>query len=411
MHFDIIIAGGGLSGTLAALSLSQIKKSDGEPLSIAIVEATKATKPSSSSKNAPSADFDARVLALSHGSMQYLKALGLSPELSGIAATIDNIHISDRGHYGKARLSAHEHDVTAVGYVIEMVQLGKTLSTSLENYTNISWYCPDKISAIEWQVDRVSVQLASEKLLSANLLLACDGGQSSCRQFAQIGARVKDYQQSAIIANVSMQKAHKNRAFERFTEQGPIALLPLLDHQSGSSEDHHYKCSIVWTLNSSQGRDIAQLNAQEFASAFEQAFGSWLGKITKVGKRTLYPLNLVLADAQIYHRTVLVGNASHTLHPIAGQGFNLGLRDVEQLTQLIAQAVNNNECYASLSLLTQYAEQRKKDHQQVIALTDSLVTLFSNQLPPLVVGRNIGLKVLNYLTPFKKAFTNKTMGY
>jgi len=419
--FDIIIAGGGLSGTLSALSLSQLRKANGEPLSIAIIEAVETTTKNNSSESVQAqatqaSAFDARVLALSHGSMQYLKSLSLWHELKHLTTPIKNIHISDRGYYGKARMYSAAHDVSALGFVIEMSQLGKALITTLNKHSNITWFCPDSIKTIDWEIGSVNVQLASEQILTAELLLACDGGQSICRQFANISSTTKVYQQSAIIANVSMSKPHNNRAFERFTENGPIAMLPLNDsagirHESGTTATENRRCSLVWTLNSEQAEQIAKMSDQEFSIEFEQAFGSWLGHVTQAGKRTLFPLSLVQADEQIYHRMVLVGNASHTLHPIAGQGFNLGLRDVEQLTKTIANAIKTKQSFSSLAALTQYAKQRKTDHQQVIALTDSLVTLFSNQLPPLVAGRNIGLKVLNYLTPLKKAFADKTMGY
>lgn len=417
--FDIIIAGGGLVGMLAALSLSQLKKSNGGQLRLAIVEAgLNPTDNAIATQNQLSA-FDARVLALSHASMRFLKSLSLWDELKFLVAPINQIHISDRGHYGKARIDAESLQVSALGYVIEMASLARALHTALENQQNITWFCPDTIEAISWQSDKVSVALVSQQTLQANLLIASDGAQSVCRQFAKIESTTKNYNQSAIIANVTMNRPHANRAFERFTESGPIALLPLLDTEQANSSEHGiasgkahpHRCSLVWTLTPAIAKQISELTDDEFASAFEQAFGCWLGPVNKVGKRSLFPLKLVQAKQQVHHRMVLVGNASHTLHPIAGQGFNLGLRDVEQLSQFIQQRLANQQCYASLGQLSEYQAQRKSDHQQVITLTDSLVTLFSNQLPPLVVGRNMSLKVLNYLTPLKAAFADKTMGY
>jgi 2-octaprenyl-6-methoxyphenol hydroxylase len=153
------------------------------------------------------------------------------------------------------------------------------------------------------------------------------------------------------------------------------------------------------------------LSDKQFQTELECAFGGWLGAITYVGKRDVFPLKLLMADDQVYHRMALIGNASHTIHPIAGQGFNLGVRDVNQMAELIKTSFDNNQDIGQFSSLNKYASQRKLDHQQVIGLTDSLVTLFSNKLPPLVVGRNIGLKVLNYLSPLKNALVKKTMGY
>jgi 2-octaprenyl-6-methoxyphenol hydroxylase len=214
------------------------------------------------------------------------------------------------------------------------------------------------------------------------------------------------YGQSALIANVATVKLHNNIAYERFTDTGPIAMLPLSSVKEGEN-----RCSLVWTLTPELADEMSLLNDEEFKQALESNFGSWLGGITEVGKRNVYPLKLVQAQEQVYHRTVLIGNATHTIHPIAGQGFNLGLRDVQELTDEIKVALHENQDIGLFSLLSGYAQQREKDHQQVISLTDSLVTLFSNQLEPLVVGRNVGLKMLNYLSPIKSALVKKTKGY
>lgn len=398
-QFDIIIAGGGLSGALAALSLSKLAKANGEKLSIAIVEANPILTDAKLT-------FDSRVLALSHGSAQYLSSLNVWHLLAKDAAPIKKIHISDRHYYGKARLSAEDHQVSALGYVIEMSLLGDALLNSLQPFTNITWFCPDSIEAIEWQQASVNITLNSAQQLSAKLLLACDGANSVCRQMANIATSSKSYEQCALIANVKMKNAHNHTAFERFTDSGPIAMLPLND-----ASDESKRCSLVWTLTPEQAERVSSLSDQAFKAELEFAFGSWLGAVEQVGSRVVYPLNLVRAKQQVYHRMVLVGNASHAIHPIAGQGFNLGLRDVEQLSLAIKSALENQQDIGQMLMLSEYEQQRSIDHQQVINITDSLVTLFSNQLPPLVAGRNIGLKVMNYCTPLKNTLVEKLMGY
>ncbi|MEW6992312.1 2-octaprenyl-6-methoxyphenyl hydroxylase [Colwelliaceae bacterium 6441] len=398
-QFDIIIAGGGLSGVLSALSLAQLTQQDGSLLSIAVIE-------SNPIHQKPKTTFDSRVLALSHGSAHYLKSLSAWDDIAPHAAAIKKIHISDRGHYGKARLDAKDHQVSALGYVVEMSVLGQAFLSALAKHKNITWFCPDHITAIDWQTESVDITLNSSKQITGQLLLACDGAQSSCRTFANITSLSKPYEQSALIANVSMEKAHDNVAFERFTASGPIAMLPLTE-----SSEKSRKCSLVWTLTPEQAEEIIALDEQAFKKQLEYAFGRWLGGVEKVGERAVYPLALVKANEQVFHRMVLVGNASHTIHPIAGQGFNLGLRDVQQLSETIAENLKQGAELASFSELTRYAVKRQADHEQVITLTDSLVTLFSNDLPPLVAGRNIGLKVLNYFTPLKKRLVDKTMGY
>jgi 2-octaprenyl-6-methoxyphenol hydroxylase len=423
-HVDVIISGGGLSGSLMALSLSQLTKSDGSALSIAIVEALPYQQANVTQDNAL---FDARVLALSHGSASYLKKVGAWQFLKDDACAITDIDISDRGHFAKARLKASEHNVNALGYVIDMALIGKAQLKALStcrsgNAKNtIHWFSPDSIASVNWQdqetsQERVKVTLTSGKCLSANLLLACDGVQSPVRKLAKIAVTCDDYHQVALIANVSTSVAHQHKAFERFTEFGPIAMLPLKPLKKGniSSKNNSAnasRCSLVWTMTPEQAVHIKSLSDDAFKVELEHAFGSYLGAITQVGKRDVYPLVLLQAERQTYHRMALVGNSSHTIHPIAGQGFNLGLRDVEVMTTLVGKALASEQDIGDFSLLHAYQVNRAKDQREVIQLTDSLVTLFANDLPPLVIGRNIGLQALNFISPFKNALVKKTMGY
>lgn len=427
LHFDVIISGGGLSGSLMALSLSKLTKVDGSLLSIAVIEALPFNQTKSVDENTL---FDERVLALSHGSAKYLDKLGAWKYLKGDASAITDIDISDRGHFAKARLTAKEYRVSALGYVIEMALIGKaqlkalsdnTVTNKVDSKKNIHWFSPDSIADITWQGKKheatgkaqVAVTLNSGKTLSASLLLGCDGAQSPVRKLAKIDVTCDDYHQVALIANVTTSNAHHQKAFERFTEFGPIAMLPLkpLKVQMKSSAAGASRCSLVWTMTPSQAEEIKQLSDDAFKVELEGAFGSYLGAITHVGKRDIYPLVLLQAQQQTYHRMALVGNASHTIHPIAGQGFNLGLRDVEVMADLVKNALAAGQDIGNFALLHSYQMNRSKDQQQVIQLTDSLVTLFANDLPPLVVGRNIGLQALNIMSPLKDALVKKTMGY
>ncbi|TPH18071.1 2-octaprenyl-6-methoxyphenyl hydroxylase [Litorilituus lipolyticus] len=421
-EFDVIISGGGLSGSLMALSLSDHKKADGSLLSIAIIEANEHQQVNLS-KHTPV--FDDRVLALSHGSAQYLKQVDVWPLLADKACAIKNIDISDRGHFGKSRLASDEFSVDALGYVIDMALIGKAILQKLADKTNVAWFSPDSIQDIDWQSQSVNVQLSSGQALTAQLLLACDGANSVCRKQAQIDIEHNDYEQVAVIANVCTEKAHFNKAFERFTEHGPIAMLPLplLSEQKSKYKSNQLgqgRCSLVWTMTPNQAQEITALSDEEFALALEQAFGLWLGKITQVGKSDVYPLALLQAKQQVFHRMALIGNASHTIHPIAGQGFNLGLRDVAYLSELIAHVLSDSASHlanqgkvdiGSFALLQKYQLARSKDQQQVIQLTDSLVTLFASDLPPLVVGRNTGLKLFDNVSVLKNVLVKKTMGY
>ena len=409
--FDIIISGGGLSGCLMALSLADLTKAEGNLLSIAVVEANNID--ASTSSNQTPRLFDDRVLALSHSSAAYLDKLGVWQYLSAQACAIEKIDISDRGHYGKARLETQEQGVLALGYVMEMTLIGKALLKKLAGKSNVTWFCPNSISDIQWQEKnnnrKVNVELSSGETIQASLLLACDGVNSPCRQLAGIKVSQSDYQQVALIANVSTIIPHKNKAFERFTEFGPLAMLPLSGLKTSPKEQN--RCSLVWTMTPKQSQAIIALNDDEFKQQLELAFGSWLGAITQVGKRDAYPLVLLQTQQQTYHRMALIGNAAHTIHPIAGQGFNLGLRDVQLMAVLVQRQLLNNNDIGSFSMLNDYAQQRLKDQKQVITLTDSLVTLFSNDLPPLIAGRNVGLKFMNYFSPLKNILVNKLMGY
>jgi len=323
-HFDVIISGGGLSGSLMALSLSKLTKADGSLLSIAIVEAqafNQATAVSEKNTTDENNLFDARVLALSHGSAKYLEKQGVWQYLKDDACAITAIDISDRGYFGKARLTAKQHNVNALGYVIDMALIGKAqlkalahsqaaTNTSIKSNStskNVHWFSPDSIVDIIWQeksqipdenaaakalADKVKVRLSSGTILSAKLLLACDGVQSPVRQLANIEVTCDDYQQVALIANVSTSKAHHHKAFERFTEFGPIAMLPLksLKRNNNSlnksvesgknSATGGSRCSLVWTMTAAQAKNINNLNDDEFTVELERAFGSYLGEIT-----------------------------------------------------------------------------------------------------------------------------------
>lgn len=466
-HYDVIIAGGGLSGCLTALSLLQVSNKEGKALSIAIVEANANSNIVDTSQPNPSVNpannkkvtltnaFDERVIALSHSTVNYFKALGVWEYLANEATPINTIHISDRGHYGKARIYAHEHNVEALGYVAEMKSIGASFQQSIQQQikinndlkiaSSIDWFCPDSISNISWQKTLVKVSLTSNQQLSASLLLACDGAHSVCRTFANIKSTQKAYEQSAVIANVRMHgiananTLTENIAYERFTEFGPIAMLPL----------GHHRYSLVWTVTPEQADCIASYTDHEFIEAINHAFGLWEGGVSEVGTRTTFPLQLVEAESNVYHRMALIGNASHTIHPIAGQGFNLGVRDVKQLSELIAKQLANDRLDCQLegpvskhlnppnidqnnlkqkslsdknwsplngdvgasSLLNRYDQLRNSDQQHIITLTDSLVSLFSNTHTPLVAGRNVALKAMNYITPIKQRFVIKSMGY
>lgn len=396
--YDILIVGGGLTGASLACALAN------KPLRIGIIDSVVKTPILPTLKKT-----DLRALALSHVSQRIFTGLGLWSAIKPYATPIKEIHISDRGRFGFTRINAKQHKLDAVGNVVAMDYLNYIVYQALASNRQIDMIAPATVEALSFneQNKTVSVNLHDpdnakhEKALSAKLIVAADGGNSSVRRLLNINTRIWDYHQTAITTNIGLATPHNNVAFERFTESGPIALLPCGDKEY----------AVVWTLPHDQAERIMQLNDEEIVSQIQQYFGYRLGKFTWVGPRQSFPLRLVRAEKQVYPHVALIGNASHTLHPIAGQGFNLGLRDVAVLAQLIADNVAAGGSLTDNNLLQNYSKQRVWDQRIMIGLTDSLVRLFSNNYQPLSLLRNMALVGLDLLPGIKQQFTRRTMGF
>ncbi|MCY7295454.1 2-octaprenyl-6-methoxyphenyl hydroxylase [Alteromonas sp. a30] len=399
--FDFVIAGGGTVGCSLALALAQLshqtKRAQRQPLRIAIIEAqdyrSDSTHPG----------FDGRAIALARHSLDYLASLGLQNDINAVTQPIQHIQVTDKGYLGQCDLYAPDYAVESLGRVIELHDFGRVLQSALQKpdiASQITWFCPDKITSLVFETDHVNVVLDSQQRIQAKLLLATDGGESGTRKLLNVVPEVQDYQQVALIANVRTQKPHNNCAFERFTQNGPIAFLPMTDE----------RCSVVWTLN--YGDESALLNASEaeFISALQAAFGYRLGKITQVGLRAAYPLRLLHASGGHLHRAALLGNAAQTLHPIAGQGFNLGIRDVEDLVACVKHAVESGDDVGTYTILSAYRALRKQDAKTTISATHALVHLFSDDAMLKVVARNLGLAGLQFLPSLKHLFAQRAMG-
>lgn len=354
--------------------------------------------------------YDDRSIALSYGSSLIFKGMGLWDELRPKTTAINKIHVSDRGHFGTARLTAEQEKVPALGYLVESRILGKQLYGALAN-SDIDLIVPASVSKIEELPDclRIELNKGEETVqLYTQLLVAADGTNSKVRELCGIATKSSDYLQSAIISNVSTEKPHQGQAFERFTDDGPIALLPMSDN----------RCSLVWTHDTSQGTEnldeTMALDDTAFLQKLDQTFGYRLGRFTKVGARSAYPLSLVTAEKNTAYRTVVIGNASHTLHPVAGQGLNLALRDVAVLTDLIEDlmvAENGKYQLEDMSaLLKAYEEIRAGDLKNTVRYTDSLVRMFSNNNFLLGHARAGGLLAVDRLPPVRKWLTRQSMG-
>ncbi len=393
--YDVIIVGGGMVGASLAVALLPLN------LKVGLVDAFQfgvADQPS----------YDDRSIALSYGSSLIFKGMGLWEELRSKTTAINKIHVSDRGHFGAARLTAEQEKVPALGYLVESRILGKQLYDVLEE-SDIELIVPAKVNKIEEATDsiRINVDKGEEKIqLRAKLLIAADGTESKVRELSGIEVTRADYQQSAIVANVSTEKSHKGQAFERFTNTGPIALLPMSEN----------RCSLVWTHNTKQGTETVDetmaLDDEAFLKKLGEEFGFRLGRFTKVGKRSAFPLSLVTANKNTANRTVIIGNASHTLHPVAGQGLNLALRDVAVLTDLIDELMSQQQTKLEDvdALLQSYEAKREGDLKNTVRYTDSLVRMFSNDNFLLGHVRAGGLLAIDRFPPFRKWLTRQSMG-
>ncbi|WP_314927828.1 2-octaprenyl-6-methoxyphenyl hydroxylase [Aeromonas piscicola] len=394
VHVDVAIVGGGMSGAVLALSLAALRGADGKPLQILLLEA------SAPELNAHPG-FDARAIALSAGTCEALVRHGLWPRFAPHCTPITQIHVSDRGHCGQASLSATEYGLPALGQVIELSAAGMALQQGMDACPHIHMLCPAQLSTIEPLEGGVTLTLASGERYQTRLLVAADGGNSFVRQHFKMAVTRHDFEQNAIIATVKTAKDPAGRAFERFTQGGPLALLPMQDGLS----------SLVWSVGRDQADELMGLDEAAFLARLQQAFGWRLGRFERAGQRHVYPLVLTAADYPLAQRTVLVGNAAHLLHPIAGQGFNLGMRDLDLLTQAVAGALAVGEDIGCFAVLNGYWQLRKEDQARTIWLTSSLAQLFSNGHDPLVAGRNLALSLMGRLTCLKAPLASRTLGF
>lgn len=384
--YDIVIVGGGMVGASLAVAL----KDSG--LTIAIIEAF-AWK----DKQQPS--FDDRSIALSYGSKKILQAMSIWDAFKDNCQPIKTIHVSDRGYFGATRLYHYEEKVDALGYVIENRVMGEVLQDKLKSLPNVDVLMPATVESIEESNEKIDLQIkqGDESIqLQASLLVAADGANSKVRELAGIAHHKNDYQQSAVIANVSTEKFHQAVAYERFTDSGPLAFLPMTNK----------RVSVVWTINREDEAEIMQLSDDDFLSRLQQRFGYRLGRIEKTGVRNVYPLALTESEQLYKDRIVVIGNAAHGLHPVSGQGFNLALRDVA----LLAEKITQQGVQYPLHWLSDYAELRQKDMTRVFRMTDGLVKIFSNAFMPLAHARAMGLMMVDCLPSLRHLLARQSMG-
>ncbi len=384
---NLAIIGGGLVGASLALALQAGAKARG--WKIVLIEPF-------APGDGYQPSYDARSSALSFGARQIYQRLGVWQSISQRAEPIKQIHVSDRGRFSTARLSAMEEGVPALGYVVENAWLGQCLWQALDRDV-ISWRCPAEVTHLQPLEDGYRLTLGDETQLDCDLAILADGGRSGLREQLGIGVRKRPYHQSALIANITTSEAHNGMAFERFTDEGPMALLPLPEN----------RCALVWTRLGMDAQRLAELDERSFLAELQGVFGYRLGTLRQVGARHLYPLSLVEAEEQVRAHLVVLGNAAHSLHPIAGQGFNLSLRDAQALAEaLLASTAPLGE----LSTLQAYQERQRLDQKLTVGFSDQVTRLFGNAQPLVALGRNIGLLGLDLLPPAKRWFARQAMG-
>ena len=455
---DVVIIGGGIVGTVLAKALAEkVSPVDNSGLSVTLIDAA---DPEQTSKSFE--DFnpftDTRVIALARRTVNELAQMGL--DLDNLAKQhngelppqIKHIEVSDKGHLGLLNLESSDYHIEAFGQVVSLSALTRLAANASSNYQYIA---PAKVTNVKQHLDFVEVQLDSGQSLKAKLLVLADGGRSGLAEQVGITKTIADYHQTAIVFNVHTQLPHENKAYERFTENGPLAFLPF-DSEIDGVKAAGNGFSVVWTVETDAAKSLMALSEQAFIQALQEAFGYRQGKVLRVSELASYPLALTKAEQVASHRTVLVGNAAQALHPIAGQGFNLGLRDLSSLLSVLqaeaqkytqqsalsniegtlpnegltsssnstlnsAQSETNiiqNESNAScnfdagaFSITQHYANLRKADRDKTVVLTDTLVRTFSNQYFPTVIGRNVSLLALSMIPQAKKTFVKHTTGY
>lgn len=392
-HTDIAIVGGGMVGSTLALMLAGLNKD----WRVTVLEAAPAAATTAE-------DFDARSTAIAAGSQQILQQLQLWPALAARAAAIETIHVSRRHWPGSCLLEAADLQRPALGYVLENRHLGACLQQALAAQTQIEIRQPATVASAAANPQGYRLQLASandKSAIQTRLLVVADGVNSALGQQLGISSQRKDYRQTAVIANVGFSQPHRQRAFERFTADGPIAMLPLLPQ---AAEPH--RASLVWCVPPSRADDLLQLDEARFLRQLQQQFGGRLGTLQRVGQRLVYPLQQTLAGEQVRRGLVLMGNAAHTLHPVAGQGFNLALRDAWRLRRALASSANPGE----LQSLQCYLQQQQADQQATLLFTDQLISHFTGTATLATAPVLTALMGLDAVAPARRAFARFASG-
>lgn len=384
---DIAIIGGGLVGASLALALQVGARQRG--WRIALIEPF-------APGNEFQPSYDARASALAYGSQQIYQRLGIWPQVAKRAEAITQIHVSEQGRFAAAELHATTQQVPALGYVVENAWLGHCLWAALDREL-IQWHCPARVTHMQPQPNGYQLQLDDGNSLHCKLAILADGGRSALRQQLGIHCQERSYNQTAIITNVSPALGHQGWAYERFAPDGPMALLPMTDN----------RCVLIWTRPPAEAERLAALAPHAFLDELQDAFGYRMGRFVQLGQRHLYPLSLAVSSEQVRRHLAILGNAAHSLHPIAGQGYNLSLRDAMALAERL---LASHAPLGDLATLQDYAAGQHTDQALTIGFSDQVTRLFSNRTLGLSQARRLGLLGLELCPPAKNVFARQAMG-
>ncbi len=400
--FDVLIVGGGMVGASLAHALKAVE------LRIGIIEAYPLHDEAQPS-------YDSRAIALSYGSKRIFDSLGVWQAMeSEVVTAIKHIQVSDKGHFGAVRMEADEEGVEALGYVAEASVIGRALASDLAALPNVELLCPATVTDVQINEEQATVTVEQGGVLrdvTTRLVVAADGGRSTVKELLGAKSFKLGYGQTAVIANVTTEREHGETAFERFTESGPLALLPndapawMADHDSDRR-----RWSLVWTVRDGRVDEHMQLSDALFISRLQKRLGRRAGRILSVTPRHAYPLGLEYVRDHVRPRLAFIGNAAHLIHPVAGQGFNLGLRDVAVLAEVLMEAAEAGHDPGLMETLKVYSDWRRPDYLRVMGMTDTLARTFSNDFKPLVVGRNLGMVAMDLLPPLRRLLTHQAMG-
>jgi 2-octaprenyl-6-methoxyphenol hydroxylase len=392
---DVAIVGGGLVGASLALALAKL------PLTVMVIEALPPEDPKQPS-------FDAKTTALSNGTARILTGLGVWDDIARDATPIRQIHVSDRGHFGSALIDAKEQGLSALGYVAENRRIGAALWRRLSGASRLQVRSPATVAEVATLSEHVMLtvqQAEGVTQVGARLVVAADGAQSLVRQASGVAATRVDYQQTAVIAKVLPERWQDAIAYERFTADGPIAILPAPEG----------RVVVVWTMAPAEAARVVALADADFLTELQSAFGWRLGRFVSVADRQCYPLALTQSAASSAPRVAMIGNAAQGLHPIAGQGFNLGLRDAATLAEVLADACGVAGSapvdVGSEAVLSRFAEWRERDRRLLIGFTDGLVRVFASPFAPIRALRGLGLVLFDLSPTAKSALSKLSAGF